>query len=117
MTFTHDSVCACPFCVLEKPRLQLCGVLLRIEGVGVEFGYPKKHAEHAIPEISKALAQLFTALREGGNGQKSRLTATKRGQSETFDFKSSTLSLECVVDKKAWKLCFHTKVFEDEDPN
>lgn len=115
-TFIHNKVCECPFCVLEKPEMQLCGVLLTIDTVGMHFAYPKKHAEFAVPKTGRALAQIIDALRTGEKGSKARLTARKRGSSETFRFKNSTLSLECLRDNKAWKICWHTKVFEDEDP-
>ena len=117
MTHIHTAACECPFCVLEHQNLQLCDMKIILAKTGMEVFFPKTHAQHATHENGRALSQIFDALLTNPDKRR-RVTVMKRGEAEVFHSKTSSLAIECLVDKRAWKVCFHTKQAPlDEDPN
>ena len=120
-TRIHVSDCACPFCVLESQDIQLCDVKVFLGQKGLEVFFPKTHSQYATPENGLAISRIMSVMLTDKN-KTNRITAWKRGHAETLTFgspKGSTMSLECLIDKRAWKICFHVKktAAADEDPS
>ena len=117
MTYTHDTVCACAFCVLEKQDLQLCNIMAVVGKAGLDIFFADAHIAHDTPENNKALKQIMTMMMRA---EKSILNM-KHGDAMTIAVPTgSSLSIERAplkTIKYAWKICFHTKKTADEDPS
>ena len=96
-------------CVLLNNDVQTCDFV--VTHVGNKF-MAKANGHWAWgQEVAQALVDVGRAFAKCENVNKRGKQASCTGKGNTF-----TLSAECLIDKKAWKFCFHT-THKDEDPS
>jgi len=107
MNNAHTTSCQCAYCDLIRNDVQVCDVLV-IETSKDETSvrFPKE-CRYENGEVALALSTLALIM-------KKKHKLNKRGQSMAQQQKGNFhLNVECVVDRKVWKVCFHVENSED----
>ena len=106
------SACACYICDLMKWDVQVCDVKITKRKTGTSLSFPPElvGGRYEREEVAQALAALAHKIIEFRKIE-------KRGKKDSFRSADWEGSVECLMDKKVWKICFHNlRTAVDEDP-
>jgi len=107
MNNAHTTSCQCAYCDLIRNDVQVCDVLVtKTSKNDYSVRFPTE-CRYKNDEVALAMSVIAHMMKE-----KHKLN--KRGQSMAQQQEGNFyLNVECVVDRKVWKVCFHVEKSED----